>query len=114
MAYGELPEEELLAREGEGGPWIVQLEEEPRDALADAQGRRLVAAAERWVRTGEFWKRPCNRGGAVSDEVTALAPRARQAGEHLYCWISRRGRYRTTASRPTLPGQEPTRRYGPT
>jgi hypothetical protein len=37
MPYDELPEGELLAVEGEDGPWIVQLSEELRDALADAQ-----------------------------------------------------------------------------
>jgi hypothetical protein len=55
VPYEELPEGELLAMEGEDGPWIVQLSEELRDALADAQLRRLPVIAERWVRTEEFW-----------------------------------------------------------
>jgi hypothetical protein len=88
VPYEELPNGELLAMEGEDGPWIVQLSEELRDALADAQPSRLAAVAEQWVRTEEF-------GGQATatevlpflDEVTALARRARQADERLYCWM---------------------------
>jgi hypothetical protein len=41
-----------------------------------------------WVRTEEFW----DQATAAEvlpflGEVTALARRARQAGERLYCWI---------------------------
>jgi hypothetical protein len=49
----ELPEAELVAMEGEDGPWIQQLPEELRDALADAQASRLPAVAEQWVHTEE-------------------------------------------------------------
>ena len=88
VPYHELPEGELLAMEGEDGPWIVQLSEELRDALADAQPSRLPAVAEQWVRTEEFW----DQATAAEvlpflGEVTALAGRAQQAGERLYCWI---------------------------
>ena len=55
VPYDQLPEGELLAMEGEDGPWIEQLSEELRDALADAQVSRLPAVAEQWVRTEEFW-----------------------------------------------------------
>jgi hypothetical protein len=58
VPYDELPEGELLAMEAEDGPWIVQLSEELRDALADAQPSRLPAVAEQWVRTEEFWEQP--------------------------------------------------------
>jgi hypothetical protein len=60
VPYDQLPEAEveLLAMEGEDGPWIVQLSEELRDALADAQPSRLPAVAEQWVRTEEFWEQP--------------------------------------------------------
>jgi hypothetical protein len=88
VPYEELPEAELLAMEGEDGPWIVQLSEELRDALADAQASRLPAVAERWVRTEEFWDQATTAEVLpFLGEVTALARRARQAGERLYCWI---------------------------
>jgi hypothetical protein len=88
MLYDELPEGELLAVEGEDGPWIVQLSEELRDALADAQPSRLPTVAEQWVRTEEFWEQPpTTEVLPFLGEVTALARRARQAGERLYCWV---------------------------
>jgi hypothetical protein len=88
VPYQELPEGELLAMEGEDGPWILQLSEELRDALAAAPASRLPAVAEQWVRTEEFW----DQATAAEvlpflGEVTALARRARQAGERLYCWM---------------------------
>jgi hypothetical protein len=74
--------------QGEDGPWIVQLSAELRDDLADAEVSRLPAVAEQWVRTEEF-------GDTASatealpwlGEIIALARRARQAGERLYCWM---------------------------
>lgn len=90
VPYQELPaaEGELLAMEGEDGPWVWQLSEELRDALADAQPSRLPAVAEQWVRTEEFWEQPpAAEVLPFLGQVTALARRARQAGERLYCWI---------------------------
>jgi hypothetical protein len=88
VPYDELPEGQLLAMEGEDGPWIVRLPEELRDALADVQPSRLPAVAEQWVRTEEFWEQATAAEVLpFLDEVTALAGRARQAGERLYCWI---------------------------
>lgn len=72
---------------GEDGPWIVQLSAELRDALAGVQPSRLPAVAERWVRTEEFWGQATAAEVLLFlGEVTALARRARQAGERLYCW----------------------------
>ena len=88
VPYEELSEAELVAAEGEDGPWIVQLSEELRDALADAQASRLPVVVERWVRTEEFWDQATTAEVLpFLGEVTALARRARQAGERLYCWI---------------------------
>jgi hypothetical protein len=90
VPYDQLPEAEveLLAMEGEDGPWIVQLSEELRDALADAQPSRLPAVAAQWVRTEEFWEQPpAAEVLPFLGEVTALARRTRQADERLYCWI---------------------------
>ena len=88
MPYEELPEGELLAMEDADGPWIVQLSEELRDALAAARPSRLPAVAERWVRTEEFWDRAtATEVLPFLGEVTALVRRARQADERLYCWM---------------------------
>jgi hypothetical protein len=88
IPYDELPTVELVAMEGEDGPWIEQLSEELGDALADARPSRLPAVAEQWVRTEEFWDQPpAAEVLPFLGEITALARRARQAGERLYCWI---------------------------
>jgi hypothetical protein len=93
VPYEELSEAELVAMEGEDGPWIVQLSEELRDALADAQASRLPVVVERWVRTEEFWDQAtATEVLPFLDEVTALAGRARQAGERLYCGSACSGR----------------------
>lgn len=43
---------------------------------------------EQWVRTEEFWEQPpATEVLPFLEEMTALARRARQAGERLYCWI---------------------------
>jgi hypothetical protein len=88
--YDELPWGEMLAiTPNPDGPAVEGLTVDLRDALADAEVDRLPAVAEQWVRTEEFWWT-----GAAADvlpflyEVTALARRARQAGELLYCWCS--------------------------
>jgi hypothetical protein len=59
-----------------------------RPSLSQISPSRLPAVAEQWVRTEEFW----DQATAAEvlpflGEVTALAGRARQAGERLYCWI---------------------------
>jgi hypothetical protein len=87
IPYDELPTVELVAMEGEDGPWIEQPSEELRDALADGQASRMPKVAEQWVRTEEFWEQATAAEVLpFLGEVTALARRARRAGEHLYCW----------------------------
>lgn len=90
IPYDELPWGEMLAMTPDlEGPAVEWLTVELRDALADAEVDRLPGVAERWVHTEEFWDR-----WTAPDvlpflyEVTALARRARQAGELLYCWCS--------------------------
>jgi hypothetical protein len=88
VAYHELPSEELVVMAGADGPWIVQLSEELRDGLAEAQVSRLQEVAEQRVRTEEFWEQPpATEVLPFLVEMTALARRARQAGERPYCWI---------------------------
>jgi hypothetical protein len=100
VPYEELPNGELLAIEAEDGPWIVQLSEELRDALADAQPSRPAAIAEQWVRTEEF-----------GEQATAPpSPRGerRGAGDRCAGWPCRprtrfghAGRRRRLGGRPT-------------
>jgi hypothetical protein len=66
VSYDELPEGELLATEGEDGPWIVQLSEELRDAWrtrSPAGCRRLPSSGCAPRSSGNS---PRGRGAAVS------------------------------------------------
>jgi hypothetical protein len=85
VPWDELPTGELIAGD-EGGPWIEELPERLRDTLADAEERRLRELAERWVRMEEFWWEPtADDVLPFLGELVALARRARDRGELLYC-----------------------------
>ncbi|MEV7600412.1 hypothetical protein AB0O91_23860 [Kitasatospora sp. NPDC089797] len=69
------------------GPWVTELDDATRDALADAADDRIPEAVRRWAEAEEW-------GGAdpadllpSAEQLVALARRARAAGERLYCWI---------------------------
>jgi hypothetical protein len=71
------------------GPWVVALDDRTRDTLAGVPAQRVPDLAERWAAIEEF------RGVITVDglrsaveQLTALAGRARDSGESLYCWIS--------------------------
>jgi len=71
------------------GPWVAALDDHTRDALAGVPAQRVPDLAERWAAIEEF-------GGVIPVEdlrsavarLTALARRARDNDESLYCWIS--------------------------
>ncbi|WP_026341669.1 hypothetical protein [Actinomadura atramentaria] len=68
------------------GPWLEELDDRIRDALAGAEDRALPSVAEEWVRIeepGEVDTAPALR---FVESLVALARRARQANDHLYCW----------------------------
>jgi hypothetical protein len=91
VPYDELPQADFadVAVGGEDGPWITQLPAQLRDALADADGDdgRLRGTAQQWVRTEEFGL-PTSADDVLPflGELVALARRARDSGELLYCW----------------------------
>ncbi|MDI6097126.1 hypothetical protein QLQ12_00700 [Actinoplanes sp. NEAU-A12] len=70
------------------GPWVEELGDRARDALAGLGDARIPELAARWARIEELrWP------GAPDDvlvpcltELVTLAGEARDAGEHLYCW----------------------------
>jgi hypothetical protein len=91
VPYDELPQADFgdVAVGGQDGPWITELPAPLRDALADTDSDdgRLRDTAQQWVRTEEFGL------PTTADEVLpflrgliALARRARDRGELLYCW----------------------------
>jgi hypothetical protein len=89
VPYDELPQADFgdVAVGGEDGPWITELPAQLRDALADSDDGRLREAAQRWVLTEEFGL-PTSADDVLPflGELIALARRARDSGELLYCW----------------------------
>ncbi|GGR89041.1 hypothetical protein GCM10010169_36650 [Micromonospora fulviviridis] len=79
----------LWSGDEQDGPWLMSLDRATRDTLAsvdDAHARELSA---RWGRIEELaWGSPLadDEMLPVIEEIAALARRARDAGENLYCW----------------------------
>ncbi|OJF15920.1 hypothetical protein EDD30_1270 [Couchioplanes caeruleus] len=71
------------------GPWVTILGDRARDVLADMPAERLPELAERWATVEEFdgYGDPEFLREVLAD-FAALAGRARQHGESLYCWMS--------------------------
>ncbi|WP_436773130.1 hypothetical protein [Yinghuangia sp. YIM S09857] len=67
---------------GDEGVLIAELGQRTRDALADADDTRLPEFAARWGRAAGL---DGDLTGLAADFV-ALARRARDAGDRLYCW----------------------------
>ncbi|MEU8136970.1 hypothetical protein [Streptodolium elevatio] len=64
------------------GPWIDELGQRTLDGLADADDARLPEISARWGREAGL-------DGDLAElvaEFVALARRARDAGDRLYCW----------------------------
>ena len=71
------------------GPWVIVFDDQVRDTLAGVSADRLPALTEQWATIEEFHGQiepPHLR--AVAEQLMALASRAREAGEPLFCWLS--------------------------
>jgi hypothetical protein len=71
------------------GPWVVVLDDQVRDTLAEIPPPRLAELAERRPDIATFAgaATPADLCSAA-DVLIGLAARARTAGESLYCWMS--------------------------
>jgi len=94
LLTGRAPEENsragepLVARDGYE-VMVVTLSDELQAALADANEERLAAVAGQWLRIDELDRYPLPMDLASwLGELAALARRARDRSERLYCWIS--------------------------
>lgn len=89
VPYEELPQADFgdVAVGGDNGPWITELPVQLRDAPADSDDGRLRDTAQQWVCTEEFGL-PTSADDVLPflREFIALARRARDSGELLYCW----------------------------
>lgn len=74
---------------GGHGPWVAEVGDPARDALAAIPAARLAPLAEQWAGIEEFDDGHTTPEMLLSvlAELVGLAGRARAAGEHLYCWI---------------------------
>ncbi|MEU4643592.1 hypothetical protein [Micromonospora sp. NPDC023814] len=71
------------------GPWLMSLDRATRDTLASINDTRLLELSARWGRIEELaWAGPLpdDQMLPVIEEIAALAQRARDAGEAVYCW----------------------------
>jgi hypothetical protein len=70
-----------------GGPWANSLDDRVRDVLAGIPADHVSTLAKRWATIEEFNGRiDLDLLCEVIAEFTALAVRARENGESLYCW----------------------------
>jgi hypothetical protein len=63
--------------------------DDARDALASIAEEQVPGLSAAWGRTDELaWHGPLPEDAVVSviEDIGALARRARDAGDHLYCW----------------------------
>ncbi|MEU4477630.1 hypothetical protein AB0F68_06085 [Micromonospora sp. NPDC023966] len=79
----------LWSRDEHEGPWLMSLDGATRDTLASIDDARVLELSARWGRIDELaWGGPLpdDQMLPVIEEIAALARRARDAGENLYCW----------------------------
>lgn len=85
----EAVEERLVWSKDEEGPWVSFIGDDARDALASIAEERMPSLSAAWGRTDELaWHGPLPDDVMlpVIEDIAALARRAQDAGDHLYCW----------------------------
>jgi hypothetical protein len=71
------------------GPWVIALDDLTRDTLAGVPAQRVPELADQWATIEEFDGLNLTEGFRPAvEQLTALAGRARDSGESLYCWMS--------------------------
>jgi hypothetical protein len=70
------------------GPWLTQLPDALRDALASAEGDDLRLYAARWLGAVELAHADARAMLALLGELAVLARSARSRGDSLYLWTS--------------------------
>ncbi|MFD7736301.1 hypothetical protein ACFV6F_38720 [Kitasatospora phosalacinea] len=70
------------------GPWVVELSDETRDALAGIQRKRLPQLTSQWNRTDELKGVERIELMRLIHQLGVLARRAQKDGQHLYCALA--------------------------
>jgi hypothetical protein len=79
----------LWSGDEQDGPWLMSLDRGTRDTLASVDDARVPELSARWGGIEELaWSGPLpdDQLAPVIEEIVALARRARDAHEDLYCW----------------------------
>jgi len=80
---------QLLWSADEQGPWLESIDDATRDTLASISDELMPELSARWGRIEELSLGDDVAGDEmlpVIEEIRGLARRARDAGDHLYCW----------------------------
>lgn len=77
----------VVVRDG-GERLVLAVTDGVAAALADAGSERLAGVAPQWLQTEEFWGEadPAELA-AFLEQLSALAVRASESGQRLYCWV---------------------------
>ncbi|MFG3603175.1 hypothetical protein [Micromonospora chersina] len=79
----------LWSGDEQDGPWLMSIDSATRDTLASIDDTQVPRLSARWGRVEELaWGGPLpdDEMLPVIEQVAALARRARDGGENLYCW----------------------------
>ncbi|MCO5974372.1 hypothetical protein [Actinoallomurus soli] len=69
------------------GPWVEEIDDRLRDAFAGVDDYALPSIADQWARIEEFdGHMDASLALDIIEGFVALARRARQANDRLYCW----------------------------
>jgi hypothetical protein len=79
---------EPIADGGPDGPWLVALRPPLQEELLTVPPDGWNAVAERWAATAELSDMPADMAVSFLEKLAALARRASELGQRLYCWVS--------------------------
>lgn len=82
---------ELIWSGGDEGPWLMSIQDTVRDTLAAVTTAQMPELSAQWGRIEELASPgplPPGQLVPVIEEIAGLARRARDTGQHLYCWCS--------------------------
>jgi hypothetical protein len=77
-----------IADGGPDGPWLIALRPQLHEALLTTVPDGWHAVAERWVATDELAGMPVDVAVSFLEKLAALAGRASEHSQRLYCWVS--------------------------
>ncbi len=68
------------------GPWVSELHNSARDALAGVRDADVPKVVNEWVQAEELHGAGVDDMEPLAEQLIKLARRARDVGEQLYCW----------------------------